>query len=102
MCMGTFRCCEHCSKKIRLSEDIGLFVNVGVGNHGRGFLCRFFLIVPEASPRVFGLFGWVYCLSWKEKMLEAEIQGRKDDAAEAAFLERLRKGEEWRRASLER
>jgi len=58
------------------------------------------LIVPEARPNVFGLISWIYRLSWGERLLEAEIQGRKDDAEEEAFFEevhRLRKDEKWRR-----
>ena len=103
MCVRKFGYCESCSKSVRLSEDIGLTVHVGVGS--REFLCELSLIVSEARPYVFGLFSWVYRQSLGERLLEAEIQGRKDDAEEEAFfeeVERLRKGGEWRRASSER
>lgn len=89
MCMRKFGYCEHCSKSIRLSEDIGLTVHVGVDC--REFQCELSLIVPEARPNVFGLISWIYRPSWGERLLEAEIQGRKDDAEEEAFLESLRK-----------
>jgi hypothetical protein len=101
--MKDFEYCPHCSKKMRLSEDIGFTVRVNHNSHE--FLCELSLIVPEASPKTILLHIWLYRLSWKEKMFEAEIQGRKDDAEEEAFFEevkRLHKGDEWRRASTER
>ena len=87
MCVRKFGYCERCSRRIRLSEDIGLAVHAGVGS--REFLCELSLIVPEARPYVFGLFSWVYRQSWGERLLEAEIQGRKDDAEEEALVERF-------------
>jgi hypothetical protein len=98
--MRNFGYCERCSKSIRLSEDVGLTVYVGVD--GREFLCELSLIVPEAHANVFGLISWIHRQSWGERLLEAEIQGREDDAKEEVILddvERLRRGEKWRKAA---
>jgi hypothetical protein len=75
-----------------LDSDIGLAV-YRAGEFGRDFLYVLNLIVPE-SPVGFPLFSRFYHVSFKEKMLEAEIQGRKDDEKEEAFLEKLRKSRE--------
>lgn len=59
--MKEFRYCAHCSKNIRLSEDVGLSVLVGTFNQGnQGFVCELFLIVPESSPAVVVLYRWFY------------------------------------------
>jgi hypothetical protein len=85
--MKSVRICANCFKTLRLDSDIGLAV-YGAGELGKDFLYVLDLIVPE-SPVGFPLFSQVYHVSFKEKMLEAEIQGRKDDEEEAAALRNL-------------
>jgi len=96
--MKGLRVCANCCKTLRLDSDIGLAV-YRAGEFGRDFLYVLDLIVPE-SPVGFHLFSRFYRVSYREKMFEAEIQGRKMDAEEDAFFEeadRLRKDEKWRR-----
>lgn len=77
----------------RLSEDIGLSVYKHDNEH---FHCLIALVLPELSDTVFRLFSWVYHVSFKERTLEWEIQGKKLGEEEDAFfenVERMRRGE---------
>lgn len=84
--MEKFSFCARCSKKIRLSEDIGLSVYVGVGNSG--FLCEFVLVVPEESMTVV-LFEWRYRVSWREKMFWWELESKELEVEDERIMDEI-------------
>jgi hypothetical protein len=97
--MKEFEYCSHCSKKLRLSEDVGLGVYVG----NQEFLCRLILIVSEETKMAeskscelgFTLYSWSHRVSFKEKMLRWELESKVHEAEDEAFREevgRLRGG----------
>lgn len=90
--------CFDCRKTLRLFPDVGLVVY----RSGEDWYFEFWLIVDDFS--VFSLFGAVH-RGFVDQLFLAEKQGRLDDLEEEALFEeadRLREGEEWRKASLER
>jgi hypothetical protein len=96
--MKEFDYCYHCSKKIRLSEDVGL--EVYLGNHE--LFCRLVLIVHEktrpseskSSKHGIVLYGWFHRPSFKEKILRWELESKMHEAEDKALqkeVERLQR-----------
>lgn len=89
-------------RNLRLSEDIGLSVFKHDDDH---FHCLVALIFPESSNTVWRLLDWVYHVSFKEKMFRWKLESRTLEAEDEAVMDeidRIRKGEAWRKAALER
>jgi len=95
--MKEFEYCSHCSKKLRLSEDVGL--KVYSGNHE--FFCRLVLLVSEEIGITeskgfelgFTLYSWSHCVSFKEKMLRWELESKMHEAEDETLqkeIDRLR------------
>lgn len=96
--MKEFRCCAHCSWKMRLpdSEDVDLVVYVGV----KGFLCEFVLNILECSPTVVVLHRWLYRVSFKERMFLLELESKELEAEDERVMDvvdRIRETGVWER-----